>query len=1224
MKRIGLHLVVIAIIVAGFVYLLVPPKEALRLGRDLRGGVSLIYSVDIPPGADNATVVKEVIGVLKDRANPQGTYDISFNPQGFNRIEVVMPLPSPEVQAQQLTFRAALESLVSSSHVDRDDILAAAQAGNAASRFGGSDAARREQLVALQEQATKAAEARIAIEAAKQAGDEAAEKTAVAQLAAAEVALERGAESLASIGVSERRLTRALAISPKPKPTLDPASGKPIIGTDGRVVMGPSDREVELGIIRSEIPWLSPELDRTIEAWTAYERRRTGLDSPEDLKRLFRGAGVLEFHIAVEASNPEGVNTVELRQQLAERGPEGTDSQVARWFKVQDLKQWTETPEQLVAARSDPVAYFQGRRNMVAALFEGEPYLLLYVTDGKSMTHAPDRSWSMVGARPDVDDFGRPAVAFQLDAAGGVRMGALTSANLQKPMAVLLDKQVYTAATINSTIRDRGVIYGNFSREDINYLTRVLQAGALAGQLSPEPISVNVLGPALGADNLERGLKAVLFSVIAVALLMLAYYLVAGVIANIALAFIILCIFGMMAFIDSTFTMPGLAGIALAIGMAVDANVLIFERIREEIVINKESLRTATRLGFARAFSAIFDGNLTNVMVCIVLISFAGAEVKGFGVTMMIGSFATVLGGVWVSRVLMSVYTEWMGARKLPMITTVFPVVNRWVLPRIDWIGLRPVLYTIAIVLGVGGLGLAALRGGSMLDTEFRGGVSMSMTTRRVETVPYVMQAGDTAATIAARTQGVPASAIEALNPGVDFATAGAGTSIRVPTGPCSSEGRVLLSREEVERRLQERGRAADPDSVAGQFRSAGVLTLGDQTPDFRASSFQVKIGNPPARVDESAITNEAVTTLAGAFANELDAQLSRTFVGSDGNHTAHTRPIDKRTIGEVVGRNDLSDPVGRLRGGVVLTLAGIEPPITLDEARGRISRLRTQADFSDIAGRETRVVGLDAVDPSDPTKGYRSIAVLVSDPMVNLPKVPLETWDARLAKREWQLATQALAQETTLDQVASFSPSVAQSLLANAVIAVGLSLILMLGYIWIRFGSLRYSIGTVLSLTFNLCVCLGFLAASAWLSKTSIGASLGIQEFRIDLNVIAGLLAIVGYDINDSIVILDRVRERRGRMAYATRQVVNDAVNQTFSRTILTSGTTILSAVILVIFGGESIRPFTMTLLVGLIAGTFSSIAIAAPLVYAGRRAEDAASEAASSTGRAALVRPA
>ncbi|MBM4114134.1 MAG: SecD/SecF family protein translocase subunit, partial [Phycisphaerae bacterium] len=586
----------------------------------------------------------------------------------------------------------------------------------------------------------------------------------------------------------------------------------------------------------------------------------------------------------------------------------------------------------LARLRADPVTYFGNDRGLEAAVYEGDVYLLLYVTEGRSLVHSANNPWAMRRALPSTDDLGLPSVNFTLDARGGEQMGRLTGGNLQRPMAIVLDGQVYTAPTVQSTIRESGRITGRFSPEDITYLVRVLAAGTLSGTLSPEPISMSMLGPSLGADNLEKGLRAVLFSVVAVSVLMLAYYLVAGVMAILSLSFIILSIFGTMVFIDSTFTMPGLAGIALIIGMAVDANVLIFERMREELMLNREPLRNAARLGFARAFSAIFDGNLTNLIVCIVLIWLAGTEVKGFGVTTMIGSISTVIGGVWVSRVLMSIYTEWMGARRLPMVATVVPAVNRWIVPRIDWVKWRPLLLGGAFLVAASGIAIAALRGPDLLDTEFRGGVALTVTTKRVPTATHTVTAGETFASIAARTPGVPAAAIEALNPGVDPAAPPAGAVVRVPTGECSSDGRVLLTRESVERRLQERGRAEPADSVVGQFRSATVLTLGDQTPDLRASSFQVKVGNPPGKVDESTITGEAVTAVAATLANELDAQLSRTFQGAGGSHTDFTRPIDKRTVGEVLGRAELTDPVGRLKGGVAIVVDGIEPPISVDE----------------------------------------------------------------------------------------------------------------------------------------------------------------------------------------------------------------------------------------------------------------------------------------------------
>jgi SecD/SecF fusion protein len=181
----------------------------------------------------------------------------------------------------------------------------------------------------------------------------------------------------------------------------------------------------------------------------------------------------------------------------------------------------------------------------------------------------------------------------------------------------------------------------------------------------------------------------------------------------------------------------------------------------------------------------------------------------------------------------------------------------------------------------------------------------------------------------------------------------------------------------------------------------------------------------------------------------------------------------------------------------------------------------------------------------------------------------------------------------------------VAENLAASAVVAVVLSLIGMLAYIWVRFGSFRFSTATVVGVAFNVIVCLGFLAISIPVAQTGFGTALYIEQYRIDLNVVAGLLTIIGYSLNDTIVILDRVRENRGKRAWISRETVNLAINQTFSRTVLTGGSTLATAIILIVLGGTGIRPFAYTFLIGLIAGTFSSVAIAAPLVYSRREEE-------------------
>ena len=398
---------------------------------------------------------------------------------------------------------------------------------------------------------------------------------------------------------------------------------------------------------------------------------------------------------------------------------------------------------------------------------------------------------------------------------------------------------------------------------------------------------------------------------------------------------------------------------------------------------------------------------------------------------------------------------------------------------------------------------------------------------------------------------------------------------------------------------------------MLAELRSASVLTVGAQTPDFRASSFQIKSGNPSGSdIDESRITGAVTGAVVREFAGELEAQLPSTFAGSsDAAHGKYTFALERDRLGDNIGRPGLDRAVGPFRGGVAVVLDGIEPPVTASDLARRLERLRNQPDFASQAGREVEVVGIEAVKAADGSEAFRSAVVLVSDPAINSMKVDVAAWEANLAAPEWNLARAALAQGTTLDQVSSFSPAVARSLVANATVAVVLSLVLMLGYIWLRFGSLRFSTSTVVALVFNLIVCLGLLSFSGWLGRTSWGPSLLLADFRIDLNVVAGLLTIVGYSLNDTVVIMDRIRENRGKAPFISRQVVNDSINQTFSRTVLTGGSSIATAVILFALGGTGIRPFAFTFLVGLIAGTFSSVAVAATLVYT-RRADPTASD--------------
>ena len=600
--------------------------------------------------------------------------------------------------------------------------------------------------------------------------------------------------------------------------------------------------------------------------------------------------------------------------------------------------------------------------------------------------------------------------------------------------------------------------------------------------------------------------------------------------------------------------------------------------MREELELGSP-LKAAIKTAYARALSAIVDGNITCLIVCIVLYKVGATEVKGFALTMSIGVVTTLFTGIWVTRAMFETALS-AGLKRLPMLPTVVPAISRLLLLNVDWIAIRPVLFGSSGVLAV--LALVALfaRGNDIFETEFRGGVSMTLSTRMAS-------------------QGEPQT----------------------------DNRRLALSRVEVENQVRAVGAAAGDNTIVAQLASANVLTVGESNKDGLSSSFLIRVGNPPTMGDndESRISREVQAAVVLAFAKDLDVRLPLVFANStSGDHTLSTHPLEKALVGSSIGRPAASsEPVGEFRGGVAILIDGITTPITADDAAERIRRMRAQPDWSSTAGRATKVIGLAPVDPANPTGPQTSLAVLVNDPEINALTVDLETWDRNLASKEWDLVQQALTQQASLDQVSSFSPVVAENLAASAVVAVVLSLIGMLAYIWVRFGSFRFSTATVIGVTFNVIVCLGFLSISIPLATTGFGAALYIEQYRIDLNVVAGLLTIIGYSLNDTIVILDRVRENRGKRTWISRETVNLSINQTFSRTILTGGSTLATAIILISLGGTGIRPFAYTFLIGLIAGTFSSVAIAAPLVYS-RRLEEAERAKASIAPVGAIAQPA
>jgi preprotein translocase subunit SecD len=249
------------------------------------------------------------------------------------------------------------------------------------------------------------------------------------------------------------------------------------------------------------------------------------------------------------------------------------------------------------------------------------------------------------------DEWNNPAVSFTLNADGGARFEQVTGANIGKQIAIILDKKVQSAPGIEDKIMrtQGGVIRGRFTPAEADDLVLILKAGALPAGI--RYLEERTIGPALGADSVRQGLIAGLVAVLAVMTFMVIFYKLSGINAIIALLLNVLILFGALAYFKATLTLPGIAGIILAIGMAVDANVLIFERIKEEAALGKGVMSSISQ-GFSRAFTAIFDSNLTTIISAVFLFQFGTGPIRGYAVTLTISLVANLFTAVFVSHLL--------------------------------------------------------------------------------------------------------------------------------------------------------------------------------------------------------------------------------------------------------------------------------------------------------------------------------------------------------------------------------------------------------------------------------------------------------------------------------------------------------------------------------------------------------------------------------------------
>jgi len=344
----------------------------------------------------------------------------------------------------------------------------------------------------------------------------------------------------------------------------------------------------------------------------------------------------------------------------------------------------------------------------------------------------------------------------------------------------------------------------------------------------------------------------------------------------------------------------------------------------------------------------------------------------------------------------------------------------------------------------------------------------------------------------------------------------------------------------------------------------------------------QAEISEP--QVDE--VVNNAIKT---AFTDELEIQQ---------NLQPKITSQEKITQELVDSYPELAD----FLGGIKIECE-IERASTAQEIEARLAALQFKPDMQNL-NRYPYTILTPNLIPIEPNQPVNSFAYLSVEEEAGLRELTEDEW-TRFVENETTRVLAAARLEASLPRVTQIDPSVGAEQKTRALIAIILSLFAIVAYIWIRFGNFRYGLAAILALVHDVCITLGAVTACTYIAATPIGEKLLIGDFKINLAIIAAFLTLIGYSLNDTIVVFDRIRENR-RKGLLNPQIITNSINQTISRTILTSFTTFIVVLIMYIFGGQGLRGLTFAIGFGVIVGTYSSIAIAAPILLLGTKTKD------------------
>jgi len=695
----------------------------------------------------------------------------------------------------------------------------------------------------------------------------------------------------------------------------------------------------------------------------------------------------------------------------------------------------------------------------------------------------------------------------------------------KRRIAIVLDGKIESAPSIEGAIYQEGQITGSFTEQEAKDLAVVLETGGLSypiGRLdvsqTPEkftpgmPEFESLVGPSLGQDAIWRGILAVVIGFVLVAAFMIVYYRTSGFVAVITLGLNLLFLMTLLGLMGATITLPGIAGIVLTVGMAVDANILVLERVREELAKNKTTTQ-AFEHGYERALSAIIDGNLTTIIVAIVLYFMGVGSVKGFAITLALGILTTLFTALTCGKLITRLLLAKGGLKTF----TMMHVLSN---PQFKFVKYMRTAVTVSGAMIAASILFAVFYLDKALAFDFKGGSVVAMRTSSEMDIKEVRKiVGD----------------------------------IRGPSGaPLYGDSAIqIMSTTSEKKTLAEI--AVLGASKAKLFKITTAADNLDELKKNLAGAFADKIQPPPFETLD-------VDALSGPKRTIMDRGAGAGFtvnVKKEGFSLDRVRDAFRAAAPSEVAAN----PQG-------FKYVGVHE----GEARGEFVRVEVVISKEDFEAHGRQ---------------------LISDFQRSLEEA------ARKASPAFALSTDPFESSDTM------GPSAARELRDSSVWAILVSWILMILYIWVRFHSVKFGAAAVIALVHDALVTLGCLL----LFHLAVPSSLGLS-FEVNLSMLAGILTIIGYSINDTIVTFDRIRENILLMKRSTfAEIIDASVNQTLSRTIITAMTAWVSALALyfaTMTSSGGVSGLALPLVVGLIFGSYSSIYIAAPILlwwYKGER---------------------